>query len=456
MMTKRNVGLVKNEFANNPDYSDCFLDKTLELERQFSIRDESEKYANLVNFSKNYSVPFYRWARYREGYSGELVKELISMTHLHPSRHYIVDPMCGSGSTLVASAELGYDSLGLDVNPWPVDLSNAKMVNFSKHEVAILRRLSEELSKPIKVKTTDPYGAAKYYQYKNYSELMALRQLFQKYKSEKLRSFLRVAWTCILEDCSDRKKDGNGLATRPSKVNCVRTRFREQLAIMLDDIENRPYKSVTSKAICDSITNLEYVVNRFSAKIGKQPGVVIFSPPYANSFNYFESYKIELLMGEYCSSRNDIYEMSKKAIRSFRLVSKDDSNGLLPLLDTLSNKIRAAIIRKESITGKRDGRTRIMADVVKYYFSDMRKGIAAISKILDKGAKCYIVVDQSAYAGVIVPTDLLLAKIAESERMRVVKIIKCRKANTSGQQLKMFPYLKKYLRESILVLEKKH
>ena len=76
-MTQINVGFVKDKLVHSPNFSDCFLDKTLELERKFPFRDESEKFSDLVNFSKNYSVPFYRWARYREGYSGELVKELI-------------------------------------------------------------------------------------------------------------------------------------------------------------------------------------------------------------------------------------------------------------------------------------------------------------------------------------------------------------------------------------------
>ena len=73
---------------------------------------------------------------------------------------------------------------------------------------------------------------------------------------------------------------------------------------------------------------------------------------------------------------------------------------------------------------------------------------------LEKGKKTYIVVDQSAYVGVIVPTDLLLAYLAEKEGFRVANIIECRKCRTSAQQLQRFPYLKNAMRESIVELVK--
>lgn len=44
---------------------------------------------------------------------------------------------------------------------------------------------------------------------------------------------------------------------------------------------------------------------------GKKLGAIIFSPPYANSFDYFESYKMELLFGQLLSP-ND-YQVQKNS-----------------------------------------------------------------------------------------------------------------------------------------------
>ena len=66
----------------------------------------------------------------------------------------------------------------------------------------------------------------------------------------------------------------------------------------------------------------------------------------------------------------------------------------------------------------------------------------------------HIVVDQSAYVGIPIPTDLIFGKIGEEIGFTIDSISVCRKANTSGQQLKKFPFLKNLLRESIVNLRK--
>ncbi len=93
--------------------------------------------------------------------------------------------------------------------------------------------------------------------------------------------------------------------------------------------------------------------------------------------------------------------------------------------------------------------------MIKGYFADMKEAIRQCGLCLEKGKKVYIVIDQSAYVGVIIPTDLLLAYISESVGFNVASITECRKARTSTQQLKKYPYLKNVLRESIVELIKK-
>lgn len=88
------------------------------------------------------------------------------------------------------------------------------------------------------------------------------------------------------------------------------------------------------------------------------------------------------------------------------------------------------------------------------YFCDIGKVLEQLYNSLDSGGACYIVVDQSAYVGVIVPTDVILAEIAEKCGFKVDEIVVCRKTNTSGQQLKTYPYLGNTLRESVICLKK--
>ena len=124
-------------------------------------------------------------------------------------------------------------------------------------------------------------------------------------------------------------------------------------------------------------------------------------------------------------------------------------------MELLCEEINTAIPKKEKVTGKRDARTRLMPNMLRGYFTDMGKVLENLFEAIDVNGHCYIVVDQSAYVGVIVPTDVILASIAEMKGFIVENIIVCRKAATSVQQRKAFPYLGNTLRESIVCLKRR-
>ena len=93
--------------------------KTLlaDCENRYRFENETKLFADLVNFSTAKNQPYQRWVRYREGYSTILVKELIKRTQIDSEKMFIADPMMGAGSTLIAAKSLGFDTLGIDVNP---------------------------------------------------------------------------------------------------------------------------------------------------------------------------------------------------------------------------------------------------------------------------------------------------------------------------------------------------
>jgi len=73
---------------------------------------------------------------------------------------------------------------------------------------------------------------------------------------------------------------------------------------------------------------------------------------------------------------------------------------------------------------------------------------------MPRGSYMAIVVDQSAYLGVLVPTDLILAELAQSEGFTLEKLVICRRAKTSGQQMNMQPILGDVLRETAVILRR--
>ena len=426
-----------------------------DVQQRYRFSDESRLFADLVNTSTVHSRAFHRWARYREGYSPLLVEELIQRSSLDASRHYVMDPMCGSGTTVVAANELGVDALGCDVNPYAVELTTAKACHYSESDLKQLDDFVLRLPKQIE-KYTLRFGheIEKYFPPDNLAALLIIRRAIDELASTAAVTLAKMAWLSILEDCSNRKKDGNGLATVPCRVTDVRSFFVAKLKTFISDVRSHRFHGyLKGRAVECSALSCDVAAKSFDVTSGKRAAAVIFSPPYANSFDYFESYKLELLLGEYCNLESLVTKRAS-AVRNYRISYGYELQSDFDLVELTCAEILSAIPEKEELTGQRDARTRIVPNLLRGYFDDMYKVLGAIFTSLVSGGRCFIVVDQSAYVGVIVATDLILAALGERTGFEVELISKCRRANTSGQQLKRFPHLREYLRESIVTLRK--
>lgn len=444
---------MKQLLLNKKIYDSDTLQKfILSLESRYTIESAEYKYHNLVNFSTNTSVPYHQWLKYREGFASELITELISMSGAQPGE-CIIDPFCGSGTTNVVSIMNGYDTLGLDVNPMSSFITNTKVDHYKQSELDTVMQYLESLKHfeeyDFKIYYEDIH---KYFNDVNFRELVRIKTFLNTLDDSKAKNILLVAFNSIILDSSDRKRDGNGLKTRATKVDNVMQAFQNKVELIVGDIKLiKPNKLAFGYGVHNTAYELhdEY----FKLFSSKKPGAIIFSPPYANSFDYFESYKLELVFGGYANGIAGINELRKKAVRSFIGASQQATSD--PYVNLIALEIENAIPLKEKETGKKDARTRKVPNMIRGYFSDMHEVIRQCALTLPSGRKTYIVVDQSAYCGKIVPTDLLLAYLGEQEGFEVGRIIECRKARTSTQQLNKYPYLKTALRESIVELIKK-
>lgn len=342
-------------------------------------------------------------------------------------------------------------------------ISNVKCRSYTDDEVISISELTKTLFDIlVQYVPKDEYlkkyqEVEKFFNSKNYNRLIAIREVIDNQKDivgNKIYELLLCAYICIIEEVSDRKRDGNGLKTQVSKVDCVEQFYIEKLKEMTEDIQrHRISDDLISILDYGDAKKLSDIVDRCSGNIKKSLGAIMYSPPYANSFDYFESYKMEVILADYAKNIKGIGEYRQQAVESF-IGRSDQRVEVRDFIDCMSQEIENAIPEKEARTGKRDSRTRKVPKMIKGYFTDMERVISESSNVLVKGKKCYIVVDQSAYLGRIVPTDLFLAAIAEYYDFKVTDIIICRIAKTSGQQIRMYPYLRDSLRESIVVLEK--
>lgn len=410
-------------------------------------------YRSPVNYTDDISTPIQRWYRYREGYSTSLVRGIIQRYGTEGNK-VILDPFCGSGSTLLEAKRMGLDSMGFEVNPFACLLSRVKTRNYSKDDKSGLEQIRNVISTG--VDKFEPCGKPSLEIIDNLFAPDSLEFLLRCRKaiedsegvSQKSIDLARLAWLSILEDCSPFRKDGNGIRKRKASnfpvPNAARTRsiLESKMEEMLSDMdyaigigESEP------NVVCDTAL-------RMTDHIGAESiGGAIFSPPYANCFNYTEIYKVELWMGGFVKRYEDLKLLRCESLRSHLKNPNVKMNSACPgeepeLYDLVSD-LRSSDMCDEKIP-----------DMVLSYFIDMFKVIDDLHSAIQPGGFCVITVSNSAYGGIVVPTDLLLAKHAERRGFVVEEIEVARLIVTSSQQCARTADYKDFLRESVIYLRK--
>ena len=401
---------------------------------------KSSKYKELVNFKKNLNIPRHSWFEIKEGYSADLVNNLINDLKIKKKSGYIFDPFSGSGTTALQSSILGFKSLGIEVNPFLFFLSKVKCIKYSvKYEFYKKKFINLNIEKQI------PFNSPKLTISKKLFEnqleiILKIKNWIKNINDKNTRDLFFCAFLCSLDKCSYAKKDGNGLKYPKSKKpeNFHKT--------FIDNISKFIYETKKIKILRNPFfyqgNCLEIIKqNSFIKKFKNKVSLCLFSPPYANCFDYTEVYKTELWFGDFI----DEYKKLKK-LRNLTLSSHLNKD--LPDINTM-NEIKLYInkIKKKKLWSPK------IIRMIKNYFFEMSVLLKNIYNLLNNNGKCVIVVGNSSYGNIVIPTDKILEKISKKIGFKKTHIIEARRLGTSSQQYKNIDDPNK-LRESLVILTK--
>jgi hypothetical protein len=155
--------------------------------------------------------------------------------------------------------------------------------------------------------------------------------------------------------------------------------------------------------------------------------LVIFSPPYPNSFDYTDIYNVELWMLGYLRSRHDNTTLRNQTVRSHVQVKRDFDAGNLCSAEL--RRAYRALCRRRSELWDED-----IADMVQAYFADMATILEKVRAKLRVGGRAFLAVGNSKYAGVVIDTPKILAELAPSLGLRCVSSKSIRSMRASAQQ----------------------
>ena len=392
----------------------------------------------------------HNWYRLRLGYSDHLVSDLLDEFSLSPGDR-VLDPFCGSGTTLVECMKKGIDSVGIDANPSSCFASSVK-TNWSLQAGTLLTLLDEVESSVDRYRRhqarlkSDPT-----YLYLDSSgmldrgwisplplaECLAIKQCISDLRTNAhYKRALLLALIAEVVDGASNVKFGPELYCGPAREEAdVLAGFVDRVETMVFDLRTvRKLKTAGKATVIHGDARKCATV---LPKSSRQFAAVICSPPYPTEHDYTRNARLELSFLEAVTDLETLRDIKRLMIRSHtKGIYKQDKDAAFVKEHPA---IRKLVIELDRVTAtKTYGFARLYSRVVQEYFGGMKRHLASARRRLQPKAKCaYIVGDQGSYLGVHIPTGKILASIAEGIGFRVTGIRKWRTrwASVSGREI---------------------
>lgn len=205
----------------------------------------------------------------------------------------ICDPFVGSGTTLLEATLLGYSSIGNDVNPLSCLLSKVKARPINEKLLSKIDKFCDNLLNNYKKSKGNKqfhYNSIEHWFQKNViKELSFLKKEISKIKEQDLRDLLLIVLSSIIVRVSNQESDTRYAAINKNikKLETIKifiNKAREVKNTYIDFFQKTKNLSITLKVLQTDSRNLSVIRNN-------TVDLIITSPPYANTYDYYLYHK---------------------------------------------------------------------------------------------------------------------------------------------------------------------
>lgn len=404
-----------------------------------------------VNTLQKQDLPIHAWYRFVLSFPPHLVRQYIAAFQLGPD-DLLLDPFCGTGTTLVEARKNGIPSIGCDAHPlaalvsrvktnWEIDLASARAKlrkilkraedTGSRHHLPpfsldpLPTRAEAEPGFPVNgfqlTEEEEQLLPTGFLSQRPLQRLLILRAEIERQVEtpfEQLHEFFLVALAHVIANGAGNFAFGPEIyRTRPKADYDVLGHFARQANLMIDELREMQ-KAALTKTKCR-------VVAGDSRELGNIPGevaAVITSPPYPNEKDYTRTTRVESILLRLMTDKPSLRGVKETLLRSnTRNIFAGDQDAEevkeFPSIQRICQEIenRRVALKKES------GFERLYHKVVAHYFGGMRRHFRALRPKLRRDARlAYVVGDQLSFLMVPVATAALLSEVAQAEGYKAI------------------------------------
>lgn len=438
------------------------------------FKDTLETTSNLnrqvVSFQSNKSAPIYRWVKYKEGFSADLVKHFLATYFTGPGK--VLDPFSGAGTTLFAAQELGWESYGIELLPVGAFITKAREA-ITKIHPNEFKQFVNRFAKSFGNFTgyEDRFKHISITEHAFSRETSHQLNRFLTYcstiESDVVRTALQLAGFAILEEISFTRKDGQYLRwDHRSERNLSGKLFDKGKVFTFDEaISNK------LNQIADDLLDLDApdLFQQRTQDIGEQHPIniveasclkelpnfpdgyfdfVITSPPYCNRYDYTRTYALELV---YLGLDSEQLRNLRQEMLSCTVENRDKVEVLRQRCDTFDRAgVFDRVLRVYDSCGAMNEVNTVLdalnqagrlnnnniPRMVRNYFLELCFVIFELARVTKRGGYCVMVNDNVRYGGEEIPVDLILSDFAEKFGFEIEKIfVLPRGKGNSSQQM---------------------
>jgi SAM-dependent methyltransferase len=424
---------------------------SLQLDLPLSVLDSTDALQKIgrriinghINRIDPHDRSFHDWYRFVLSFPPHLVRNYIKDFGLK-GKHVILDPFCGTGTTLVEAKRLGIQATGVEANlfahfaslvkvDWEIDpdllktgarnIGNSTLRSLKadgiddnspckgRLEDITLRTLDTEASRLLLTNSISPLPLHK---------TLVLLDSFKKHQNQPYYRHALLALANALVFRISNLHFGPEVGVGKPKIDIP------VVASWLTDVERiaNDLKLVRNKSFPGSRVYLGDARNISKIIQPNSVDAVITSPPYPNEKDYTRTTRLESVVLGFIKNKTELREMKKTLIRSnTRGVYKDDEDDKWIAGYPEIEHIAESIEKRRKELGKNSGFERLYWKVTKLYFGGMARHLADLRSVLRPGAQlAYVVGDQASYLRIMIHTGRLLAEIVQALGYELIRI----------------------------------